>query len=46
MNQILSNLNILLNLVFAFRGAIATLYDRPPTHFRRLNVDEIHEVYY
>ncbi|CAI2173741.1 5808_t:CDS:2 [Funneliformis geosporum] len=25
------------------KGSITTLYDKPPTHFRRLNLDEIHE---
>ncbi|RIA81409.1 Glycosyltransferase Family 33 protein [Glomus cerebriforme] len=25
------------------KGTIATLYDKPPTHFRRLTIDEIHE---
>ncbi|CAG8689807.1 16446_t:CDS:10 [Funneliformis mosseae] len=25
------------------KGSITTLYDKPPTHFRRLSLDEIHE---
>lgn len=35
--------NILINY-FIFRGKIVTLYDKPPAHFRRLTIDEIHEV--
>ncbi|KAG9300146.1 hypothetical protein G9A89_010556 [Geosiphon pyriformis] len=27
------------------QGTIATLYDRPPAHFRRLNIEEIHEFF-
>ncbi|RHZ65794.1 hypothetical protein Glove_311g67 [Diversispora epigaea] len=25
------------------QGTVSTLYDRPPTHFRRLDIEEIHE---